>query len=62
MPDAAARFPPRRRAARARLLRDFSLDAGIDLIGGRLAASAGIAPPRPASAPERAAEACACGC
>ncbi|MCJ2109069.1 glycosyltransferase [Methylobacterium sp. E-041] len=58
--------PVRRRrfadAARARLLRDFSLDAGIDLIGGRLAASAGIAPPRPASAPERAAEACACGC
>lgn len=60
--------PLRRRdfadAARARLLGDFSLDAGIDLIAGRLAASAGIALVRPAAAAETAptAGACACGC
>ena len=50
-------------AAHVRLLRDFSLDAGIDLIAGRLAASAGIELPRRA-APETspATEACACGC
>ena len=60
--------PVRRRdfadAARARLLADFSLDAGIDLIAGRLAASVGIALVRPAAILETAttAEACACGC
>ena len=44
-------------AARARLVRDFSEEAGIDLIAGRLAASAGVALPAPA--PSREAAACA---
>ncbi|TXN83270.1 glycosyltransferase family 4 protein [Methylobacterium sp. WL8] len=50
-------------AAHTRLLQDFSLDAGINLIAGRLAASAGIELPRRA-APESspATGACACGC
>ena len=50
-------------AAHTRLLQDFSLDAGINLIAGRLAASAGIELPRRA-APESspATGACACRC
>ncbi|WP_375463297.1 glycosyltransferase [uncultured Methylobacterium sp.] len=48
-------------AARARLVRDFSLDAGIDLIAARLSDAAGLtAMPAPTSL--RPAEACACGC
>ncbi len=54
-PDALARAllrlasdPASRRrlaaAARARLVRDFSQEGGIDLIAGRLGASAGLAP------------------
>ena len=51
-------------AAHARLLRDFSLEAGIDLIAGRLAASAGIELPQrtPPHESARAVEACACEC
>ena len=57
-----ARDPDLRRrlagAARARLVADFALDPGIDLIAARLAASAGLAPlPEAASHP---AGACAC--
>ena len=56
--------PTRRRrladAAHARLVRDFPLDAGIDLIAGRLAASADIVLAR--AAPTGVAEAGACGC
>ena len=58
--------PARRRrladAAYARLLQDFSLDAGIDLIAGRLAASARVELPRRAACEtSQETEACACG-
>ncbi|GJD92270.1 D-inositol-3-phosphate glycosyltransferase [Methylobacterium hispanicum] len=57
-----ARDPDLRRrlagAARARLVADFALDPGIDLIAARLAASAGLEPVREAAA--RPAGACAC--
>ncbi|WP_375455189.1 glycosyltransferase family 4 protein [uncultured Methylobacterium sp.] len=47
-------------AARARLVRDFPLDAGIDLVAGRLAMSAGLAARE--AVPASAAGACPCGC
>ncbi|MGV7031058.1 glycosyltransferase [Methylobacterium symbioticum] len=46
-------------AARARLVRDFAMAAGIDAIAARLAASAGIVPVQP-SIPTEEVRACAC--
>ena len=60
--QALARDAPLRRriagAARARLVRDFSVEAGLAPIAARLAASAGLPPPVTAESPE--VRACAC--
>lgn len=50
------------RSARRRLVSDFSMEAGIDLIAGRLAGSAGLVPARADHRPVGVAEEPACAC